>query len=160
MKADVLFDNTPFEVTDELRKEYYANCGENGTDEEVHDFFEDKFEFFLTNLQYSHDKKGESIINVPVIITGKLNLWNGAHIIEPFIVGSIECAVRICREKCDYCKIYKVFSKIIVEATHHDGTNVFTLQFLNDIGKKHYLEGADVDLTNRRYIRTLGKILY
>ena len=47
MRREVLFDNTPFEVTDELRKEYYANCGEEGTDEEVYDFFEDKFDFFL-----------------------------------------------------------------------------------------------------------------
>ena len=156
----ILFNNAPFQITDELRKEYLDSCCVEGTDKEVYMFFVDKFDDLFENLQYSHDKKGESLINVPVIITGKLNLWDGAHIIEPFIAGSIECAVRICRRKCDYCKIYKDFSKIIVEATHHDGTNVFTLQFLNDIGEKRFLEGADVNLTNRQYIRTLGKFLY
>lgn len=43
---------------------------------------------------------------------------------------------------------------------HHDGTNVFTLQFLNDDGETRYLEDADVDLTNRKYIRTLGKYIF
>lgn len=156
----ILFNNEPFAVTDELRKEYYANCGEEGTDEEVYDFFEDKFDFFLTNLKYPRDKKGERIGNVPVIITGKLTHWDGVHTIKPLIVGNIECAVRICTEKCDYCMIYKEFSKIVVEATHHDGINVFTLQFLNDVGEARHLEGADVDFTNRRYIRTLGEYLY
>ena len=157
---EVLFDNTPFEVTDELRKEYYANCGEEGTDEEVYDFFEDKFDFFLTNLKYAHDNKGNRINDVPVIITGKLNLWDGEHTIEPEISKNIESAMWCCCEKCDYCKIYKEFSKIIVEATHHDGTNIFELRFLNTLGESRYLEGAEVDFTNRRYIRTLGKYLY
>lgn len=160
MRREVLFDNTPFEVTDELRKEYYANCGEEGTDEDVYAFFVDKFGFFLTNLRFSRDKKGERIGNVPVIITGKLNLWDGEYIIEPKISKNIESAVYLCCEKCDYCKIYKEFSKIIIEATHHDGTNVFTLQFLNDIGETCFLDGADVDLANKRYIRTLGTYLY
>ena len=65
-----------------------------------------------------------------------------------------------CCKECDYCKIYKENSKIVIEAMHHDGTNVFTLQFLNNDGETRYLEDADVDLTNRKYIRTLGKYIF
>ena len=160
MRTEVLFDNTPFQITDELRKEYYDSCEEEGTDEEVYMFFVDKFDDLFENLQYAKDKKGEKISNVPVIITGELHLWDGVHTIEPLVTKDIKCAARVCCRKCAYCKIYKEFSKITIEATHHDGTNVFTLQFLNVDGETRYLEDADVDLTNRRYIRTLGKSLY
>ena len=156
----ILFNNTPFQITDELRKEYLDSCCVEGTDEEVYIFFVDKFEDLFENLQYVKDKKGEKINNVPVIITGKLNLWDGEHAIEPKIAINIKSTMRLCCKKCDYCKIYKEFSKIIIEATHHDGTNVFTLQFLNNDGETRFLNGADVDLTNKRYIRTLGKYLY
>ena len=160
MRTEVLFDNTPFQITDELRKEYLDCCCEEGTDEEVYEFFVDKFDDLFESLQYAKDKKGDKISNVPVIITGKLDLWDGVHTIEPLVTKNIVSAVSICCENSYYCKIYKEFSKIIVEATHHDGTNVFTLQFLNVIGETRHLEGADVDLANKRYIRTLGEFLY
>lgn len=160
MKKQFLFDNNPFQITDELRKEYYDCCEEEGTDTEVYEFFVDKFDDLFENFRYAKDKKGERICNVPVIITGKLDLWDGVYPIEPLVTKNIERAVSICCQNSCFCKIYKEFSKIVVEATHHDGMNVFTLQFLNDIGETRHLEGADVDLTNRRYIRTLGKFLF
>lgn len=160
MKKLCLFDNTPFEITDELRKEYLDSCCKEGTDEEVYMFFVDKFDDLFKNLQYAKDKKGENISNVPVIITGELHLWDGGHTIEPLVTKDIKSAVVACCKECDYCKIYKENSKIVIEAMHHDGTNVFTLQFLNDDGETRYLEDADVDLTNRKYIRTLGKYIF
>lgn len=160
MKKQFLFDNTPFEVTDELRKEYEDCCGIEGTDEEVYGFFVDKFNDLFESFQYARDKKGERICDVPVIITGKLDTWNGRHTIKPLVAKNIENAVCICCEDAYYATICKEFSKITIEAVHHDGTNVFTVQFLNNIGETRHLEDADVDLTNRRYIRTLGKFLF
>lgn len=113
MKKVCLFDNTPFEITDELRKEYLVSCCEEGTDEEVYESFVDKFDDLFENLQYAKDKKGENISNVPVIITGELHLWNGGgHTIEPLVTKDIKSAVVACCKECDYCKIYKENSKI------------------------------------------------
>ena len=160
MKRQVLFSNEPFEITDELRREFFKEMGHGGTDEEISEYFTEDISDFLESMQYATDKDGNSLTGVKVVITGTLGLWNGTKTIVPKVKRDFDCALLACIDNADYCTIYKEFSKIVVEATHHDGTNVFTLQFLTDKAEMKCACGMDLNFDNRKNIRTLGKYLF
>lgn len=160
MKRQVLFSNEPFEITDELRKEFLESMGHEGTDEEISEYYEEYIGDFLANMQYAKDHDGNDLWGAKVVISGTLGLWDGKKTIVPEVAKDFKHALWLCIDNTDYCKIYKECSKIIIEATHHDGTNVFTLQFLTEDAEIKYNYGADLKFTNRRNIRTLGKYLF
>ena len=160
MKRQVLFSNEPFEITDELRKEFLESMGHEGTDEEISEYYEEYIDDFLANMQYAKDHDGNDLWGAKVVISGTLGLWDGKKTIVPEVAKDFKHALWLCIDNTDYCKIYKECSKIIIEATHHEGTNVFTLQFLTEDAEIKYNYGADLKFTNRRNIRTLGKYLF
>ena len=160
MKRQVLFSNEPLEITDELRKEFFDSTGHEGTDEEISEYYADDISDLIDSMQYAKDKDGNSLCGVKVVISGTLGLWSGTKTIVPKVKKDFETALWACIDNADYCKVYKEFSKIIIEATHHDGTNVFTLQFLTEDAEMKYNYGADLKFTNRRNLRTLGKYLF
>ena len=160
MKREVLFSNEPFEVTDELRADFFEDRGYKGTDEEISEYYEEDIRDFLASMQYAKDKDGNDLWGTKVAISGTLGLWDGTKTIVPEVARNFERALWACIDGCCYCKIYKEFSKITIEATHHDGTNVFTLQFLTENAEMKYDYGVDLKFTNRKNIRTLGKFLF
>lgn len=160
MKRQVLFSNEPFEITDELRKEFLESMGHEGTDEEISEYYAENIDDFLANMQYSKDKDGNDLWGAKVVISGTLGLWDGTKTIVPEVARNFERALWACIDKCYYCTIYKEYSKIVVKATHHDGTNVFTLQFLTENAEMKYDYGVDLKFTNRQNVRTLGKYLF
>lgn len=160
MKRMYLFSNEPFEITDDMRKDFFETMGHEGTDAEISEYYEEDIRDFLANMQYAKDKDGNGLCGVKVVISGTLGLWNGTKTIVPEIERDFQHALWACINGADYCNIYKEYSKIIIEATHHDGTNVFTLQFLTEDAEMKYNYGADLKFTNRRNIRTLGKYLF
>ena len=160
MKMQVLFSNEPFEITDELRKEFLGTMGHEGTDEEISEYYAENIDDFLANMQYAKDKDGNDLWGAKVVISGTLGLWDGTKTIVPEVARNFERALWACIDRCCYCTIYKEYSKIVVKATHHDGTNVFTLQFLTENAEMKYDYGVDLKFTNRQNVRTLGKYLF
>lgn len=160
MKRQILFSNESLEITDELRKEFFESMGHEGTDEEINEYYAEYIDDFLANMQYAKDKDGNDLWGAKVVISGTLGLWDGKKTIVPEVAKDFEHALWLCIDNADYCKVYKEYSKIIIEATHHDGTNVFTLQFLTEDAEMKYNYGADLKFTNRRNLRTLGKYLF
>lgn len=160
MKREVLFSNEPFEVTDELRADFFEDRGYKGTDEEISEYYEEDIRDFLASMQFAKDKNGDNLKNVNVVISGTLGLWSGTKTITPKVKRDFETALYACIDNADYCTIYKEYSKIVIEATHHDGTNEFTLQFLTEYAERKYNNGVDLKFTNRKNVRTLGKYLF
>ena len=160
MKRQILFSNEPLEITDEWRKEFFESTGHEGTDEEINEYYAEYIDDFLANMQYAKDKDGNDLWGAKVVISGTLGLWDGKKTIVPEVAKDFEHALWLCIDNADYCKVYKEYSKIIIETTHHDGTNVFTLQFLTEDAEMKYNYGADLKFTNRRNLRTLGKYLF
>ena len=160
MKRQILFSNEPLEITDEWRKEFFESMGHEGTDGEISEYYAEYIDDFLANMQYAKDKDGNDLWGAKVVISGTLGLWDGKKTIVPEVAKDFEHALWLCIDNADYCKVYKEYSKIIIETTHHDGTNVFTLQFLTEDAEMKYNYGADLKFTNRRNLRTLGKYLF
>ena len=160
MKKMFLFSNEPFEITDELRADFLEETGHKGTDEEIRGYYAEDINDLIANMQYAKDKDGNNLCGVKVVITGTLGLWSGTKTIIPKVKRDFETALWACIDNADYCTIYKEYSKIVIKATHHDGTNVFALQFLTEDAEMKYNYGANLKFTNRHNIRTLGKYLY
>lgn len=80
---------------------------------------------FFANLKYS-DYEGE-----PVKVTGTLGLWDGSHEIEPKRFGDITKAIKACIGSCDYFKVETCNGRVLVTASHHDGTNCFSIHRAN-----------------------------
>lgn len=162
MKRTLLYTSELPEVTEEMRKEFAENFGNDFTDDEVADWNRERLSDFLDNIKFSgKDKSGESIADCSVVITGKVGVWNGVHDIRPIVANNIEDAIErvIVNGDCSL-SIYKQASKIIVEVGHHDGTNVFVMRFLNGYGEFKKGEGLDLNYQNPIYTRTLGKYLF
>lgn len=160
MKKCFLFSNEPFDITDELRSDFLEETGHKGTDEEIREYYAEDINDLIANMQYAKDKDGNNLCGVKVVVTGTLGLWSGTKTIIPKVKRDFETALWACIDNADYCTIYKEYSKIVIKATHHDGTNVFALQFLSEDAEMKYNYGANLKFTNRRNIRTLGKYLY
>ena len=103
---------------------------------------------FFTNLHYS--KKDEC----EVLLTGTLGLWNGNRDIYPIRLNSLTKAIQKCNCKCDDIKVRMENGEIIVEASHHDGTNVFSIKPLSArglIATKNWKCGKAVDTEVKDY---------
>lgn len=85
-----------------------------------------EWEDFRTALkEYADKQKGDGFM-----ITGSLGLWDGRHDIYPTFVKTLRAAVEKCAENGDYIKVEldKKLHVIEVAVSHHDGTNLFTIQ--------------------------------
>jgi hypothetical protein len=85
-----------------------------------------EWEDFIAALkEYADKQKGDGFM-----ITGSLGLWDGRRNIYPTFVKTLRAAVEKCVDRGDYIKIEfdKKLHVIEVAVTHHDGTNLFTIQ--------------------------------
>lgn len=124
--------------TDDFSREDYEEwCEMNDiepTDDED-DFFdycaeetEANFEADIDNIEHCKE------YNVPVVVTGTLGLWWGHPEIEPERMESVYDAILKCVDKADYVEVEWNDGEIKVYATHHDGTNCFTINALSKKG--------------------------
>ena len=81
--------------------------------------------------------------NVYVLVTGKLGLWDGTHEINPVVCNNVAEAIQRCIEGSDDCNVWYNDGAIEVEASHHDGTNRFTIRPLSAKGKDRYERAID-----------------
>jgi len=84
-----------------------------------------------TELDYVLDVIGE--VEGEATITGTLGLWNGKKEIIPEKETDLETAIKRCiGDNTEELKISDVDGKLIVECSHHDGTNVFDIRLAHN----------------------------
>lgn len=159
MKKEVTLFSNDYNYS-ELYREYLDYCEDNGIEpqedgsREYWDWVSEMeriyWEDLMDNLKYS------KYSNNPVVVCGRLGLWNGSPEIEPKRFDNIIDAIMACCSNCDYITIKQYYSTIQVSASHHDGTNNFDIHFLNDKG----LFTEKGDLSNRRYHLTIKEYLF
>lgn len=116
---------------------------------------------------YFDDEIGnlETIYGDEVYVTGSLGLWNGSREVGRGF-GGIKEAIEACMEETN--KIYVYGDNLYVDASHHDGTNSFTIYGVDqdalyaldkkveerydpDSEDSDYLEIYDVDTLEKAY---------
>ena len=125
--------------------DYCNYCNENGIeiqdDNSIHfhnyqmQMADEYWELFNEGLQNSEYKDCE------VVIKGYLKLWDGRHDIQAVKLPLLKAVIK-CLDGCDNHKVYvkRDGAKTIhIESTHHDGTNVFKLQFTDKSINPDYL---------------------
>jgi len=122
-------EDMDIEPHDEYSDEYYEWCADETYT---------NFECDMDNIKYCKQ------YNVPVAIEGTLGLWWGKPTIEAVVMDNVYDAIMECIENCDYITIEFDNGVINVYATHHDGTNCFTIHALSNKGKtKNYNNNND-----------------
>lgn len=144
--------------------DYFEFCESNdiepqGEDSEhyheiVEEILSSDYDAFIDNIKHCEYNERQWAVE------GTLGLWNGQKEIVPKVFGSLFEAIIACTHRCDYFKITKNNSKIEVEATHHDGTNRFTLKCLSYYGESVYERKGQVSLKNRNNLETLPHWLF
>ena len=83
---------------------------------------------FKANMKYSIYK------NMPCMITGCLDLWNGRPTIVPVKCNDIMEAIKRCVSNGDDAEVILKDGYIKVLSKHHDGTNIFEIHLLSKKG--------------------------
>lgn len=150
---------TDFNVNDYSREEYEEACEVNGWEPgDEDDFYEwcreetdINFEDDLENIKCCKE------YNIPVVITGHLGLWWGKPEIEPVRMETVYDAIMRCMDKADYVTVEWNDGEVIVYATHHDGTNVFTINALSKKGQaKQNAPYKSEDVKRLPYLYAIG----
>ena len=140
MKKNVLYKSVGLytkEEIEEIKKDYECRDVFDGEYNDVD--YEDLVDYNDTEWNYSFgdgaEWKGSSVDNIPVVIIGKLGLWNGPHKVIPTKCKSIIEAIYKCIEDMDEVEIYEdQYGNLKIDAYHHDGTNHFTIKKVTDKG--------------------------
>jgi len=94
--------------------------------------------------------------NVPVILTGSVKRWDGEHEILPETFGSVYDAIKRCqgRDIQDITVCYDD-GKIIVDASHHGGTNSFDIRALSKKGQNKNDTVNGIEKVKDAYVKRL-----
>lgn len=88
----------------------------------------DAWDDFILGIAFSN------LTDVKVVVQGTLGLWNGTKVIYPVVCKDLSIAILKCVNNADSIKIELENGIVKVSATHHDGTNNFTIQPLSKKG--------------------------
>ena len=134
MKKNILFDNTErnFETIKAELQELNPEC--NLTDEQVWDYMSCREQYDwddMKSLMEGFDDNGW-------LVLGTNGRWDGTRrggfVAETFD----EVLNKVCKD-CDYITIFcDEYSRLFVEASHHDGTNFVQVMPLTAAGKDLY----------------------
>ena len=121
-------------------KDYLEYCEEEGIQAEDEDSIE-FYEWCEDEARINFDADLENIrfyegYKIPVVITGTLGLWWGHPEIEPVRTESVYDALERCFRGCDHVTVEFDNGRIEVSASHHDGTNCFTIRALSKKGEQ------------------------
>lgn len=123
-----------------LSREEYRECSDLGDLEEIED---DAYYDWVNECQRSclEDLRAallEHLPNNPVVIFGNIGAWDGTHEIVPEIINddpkesNVWAAIRKCSDLRGQCnvaiKLDIQTGDLLVEVSHHDGANSFTLR--------------------------------
>lgn len=133
------------------------------TDDDIYNRFMDDLEYECQDLHDILEKIDEEFITNDLIAIADLGLWNGRF------SGHKELKSLPDISTCmyDYNTIYVDRLDLKVRATHHDGTNYYTIREYKDISdeqrenfldKIYYGKATRKDIT--RYTRAIGKTVF
>ena len=88
------------------------------------------------------------------LVIASLGLWNGRFDGGKILSGRLDKAIQRCFE--DYNRVYMEGRNLRISATHHDGTNYFTIKKLTPKGEE-YAERHGWDMTDRELHQRLFK---
>jgi len=131
---------TLFEAEDFDYEDYLEWCEMNNVEPKEKDS-EEFYEWAKEETMNNYESDMENIksckqYKVPVVITGKLGLWDGTHEIMPVTCDNVAVAVEKCVSESEDCNVCFNDGAIEVEAHHHDGVNMFTIRALSAKGLK------------------------
>lgn len=144
------------------REDYIDFCEDNGIETGVGDYFEEGFlDWCADETQANYEADMDNIkhckeYNVPVLVEGTLGLWWGMPSIEPEKFECVADAIEKCIGDCNYVEVEYNDGVLNVYATHHDGTNCFTIKALSKKGiAKQYAEYKKHDFKRLPYLYAL-----
>lgn len=143
----------------EMYESYIEFCEMNECevqDDNSQDFFDYIDETIERDWSDFNENLKCSEYNTECVVYGAVGTWMGKREIMPKRFETLSEAVMACVSDCDYITIEQDCSKILVTACHHDGTNTFTINLLNDKG----INTENGDLSKRCYHRTLKDYLF
>lgn len=141
---------------DNFYEDYKYNCTLNDTD-----FTQIGFEQYQSDIMDNdfNDlmRKFDSLYkNNSFVITGTLNLWNGRKKIYPVKIISLSSAIKKCiGRSTEYLSIKQVNGNIEVKCAHHDGTNEFIINLLNERGERT----KKGDISQKVYHKAIQEII-
>ena len=143
------------------REDYEEFCEVNGMEPgDESDFFDYCAEETQVNYEADMDNiEACKEYNVPVVVTGTLGLWWGHPEITPQRYESVADAINDCVVRSDCHDVLVEFNDgaIDVYASHHDGTNCFTIKALSKKGvAKQYAEYKEHDFKRLPYLYAIG----
>lgn len=145
-----------------FRGDYEEWCEDNGIEAGVGDYFEEGFlDWCADETQANYEADMDNIkhckeYDVPVVVEGTLGLWWGRPSIEPERFECVADAIEKCIGDCNYVEVEYNDGVLNVHATHHDGTNCFTIKALSKKGiAKQYAEYKKHDFKRLPYLYAL-----
>ena len=128
-------------------EEYKENCEENNCEpqaEDSDDYWDYvserrslEYEDFISNMEYSEQAE------LPCLLTGSCERWNGTREIMPYKFSDAISAVKKAYCYCDDLIVKQEDGVIKVEALHHDGRNKFEIRPLTEHGKQVLKDDCD-----------------
>ena len=88
------------------------------------------------------------------LVIASLGLWNGRFDGGKILEGQLDEVIQRCFE--DYNRVYMESRNLQISATHHDGTNYFTIKKLTPKGEE-YAERYGWDMSDRELHKRLFK---
>lgn len=135
---------------DEDSDEFYEWCREEA---------DNNFEADMENIKACKE------YNVPVVVTGRLGLWDGSHEIMPVVFPSVYAAIQQMLDRSIHdIEVKYDDGEIYVKAYHHDGCNWYFINALSAKGQKKAgynfnntcIEAKEHDVKRLPYLYAIG----
>lgn len=148
--------------TDDFAREDYEEWCEDMDIEPGDD--SDFFDWCAEETQHNYEADMSNIehckeYNVPVVVTGTLELWWGHPFIKAKRYESVADAIIGCMNGSDCHDVLVEYNDgvITVDCYHHDGCNCFTIKALSKKGiAKQYADYKEHDFKRLPYLYAIG----
>lgn len=138
---------------EDMEKELFSD-----NSDQYWDWVRDQEEFWWEELMDALEIR----CSFPCIITRSCGTWRGRREICPIYMDNVKDAIKKCCNGIDNVEIEQKNGEINVKASHHDGTNHFTIHKLNargkNINKDNWL-AMDADNIDKYFCKIYGYIL-
>lgn len=133
-----------YKDVDQMRKEFWENENytedkmKNMPDEDVidlmHEHYSDYWDEVITEIKVHEKNHGQK----RYLIIASLGLWNGVHNSYGVTGGLTNAISRCFGRDTNSFNFYQEGKNLILECSHHDGVNTFTIKELTKRGEEIY----------------------
>lgn len=159
-KIHLIYTDNPYDFNNDEMKEAWIEeqwyltgeePEEDPTEDQLWETWNDLCEQSWDNIQGECKFANET---GTYLVIASLGLWNGRFDGGKIISGQLDEVIRRCFE--DYNRVYMEGRNLQISATHHDGTNYFTIKKLTPKGEE-YAERHKWDMSDRELHQRLFK---